>query len=79
MPVNDGLRLHPDSCAFAGTVSVSNKQILHQQNLKHYSDQLLQHLQNAITLFAKHLAFDVEGTKTVADSLKHFAGLFELD
>jgi hypothetical protein len=40
---------------------------------------LSQHLQNAITLFAKHLAFDVEGAKPVTDSLKHFAGLFELD
>ena len=55
------------------------KQILHQPKQKHYSDQLSQHLQNAITLFAKHLAFDVEGTKPVTDSFKHFAGLFELD
>jgi hypothetical protein len=39
----------------------------------------LDYLNYSITLFAKHLAFDVVGTKTVTDSLKDFAGLFELD
>jgi hypothetical protein len=39
----------------------------------------LDYLDYSITLFAEHLAFDVERTKTIADSFKNFAGLFELD
>jgi hypothetical protein len=39
----------------------------------------LDYLNYSITLFAKHLTFDVIRTKPVADSLKDFAGLLELD
>jgi hypothetical protein len=36
----------------------------------------LDYLNYSITLFAKHLALDVEGAKPVTDGFKHFAGLF---
>ncbi len=39
----------------------------------------LDYLNYSITLFTKHLTFDVVGAKAVADGLKDFAGLFELD